>query len=102
MAAGKHANRIVSQESSHKASKEQKIGGVRDRKQAKIASEYHLPAFRVEVAEPVVAHINSTSYSRRSNEHRKHKRCILLLWQKKRHVDEIGRASCRERVFRAV
>ena len=33
----------------------------------------------VEVAEPVVAHINSSSYSRRSNEHWKRKRCILLL-----------------------
>ena len=53
---GKHANRIVTQASQYKASKEQKIGDVRDRKQAKIA-------------EPVVAHINSTSYSRRSNEH---------------------------------
>ena len=66
---GKHANRIGTQASKHKASKDQKIGGVRDRKQAKIAREYHLPANPVELAEPVVAHINSSSYSRRSNEH---------------------------------
>ena len=66
---GKHAYRIETQASRHKASKEQKIGRVRDRKQAKIARECHLPAIPVEVAEPVVAHINSTSYSRKSNEH---------------------------------
>ena len=43
---GKHAYRIETQASIHKASKEQKIGRVRDRKQAKIAREYHLPAIR--------------------------------------------------------
>ena len=43
---GKHAYRIVTQASWHKASKKQKIGRVRDRRQAKIAREYHLPAFR--------------------------------------------------------
>ena len=59
---GKHANRIGTQPSRHKVSKEQRIGRVRDRKQAKIAREYHLPAFPVEVAGPVVAHINSTAY----------------------------------------
>ena len=37
---GKHANRIETQASQYMASKEQKIGGVRERKQAKIASEY--------------------------------------------------------------
>ena len=36
---GKHANRNETQASIHRASKEQNIGGVRDRKQAKIASE---------------------------------------------------------------
>ena len=36
---GEHANRIETQASIYKASKEQKIGGVRDREQAKIASE---------------------------------------------------------------
>ena len=43
---GKHAYRIETQASIHKASKEQKIGGVRDRRQAKIAREYHLTAIR--------------------------------------------------------
>ena len=43
---GKHANRIETQASQYMASKEQKIGSVRDRKQAKIAREYHLPAIR--------------------------------------------------------
>ena len=43
---GKHSYRIETQASYHKASKEQKIGRVRDRKQAKIAREYHLPAIR--------------------------------------------------------
>ena len=43
---GKYANRIGTQASKHKASKKQKIGGVRDRNQAKIARDYHLPAFR--------------------------------------------------------
>ena len=43
---GKHANRIETQALIHKASKEQMIGGVRDRKQAKIAREYQLPVIR--------------------------------------------------------
>ena len=45
---GKYANRIETQASGHKASKEQKIklGQVRAREQAKIAREYHLPAIR--------------------------------------------------------
>ena len=43
---GNHANRIETQASQYKASKEQNRGGVRDRKQEKIASEYHLPAIR--------------------------------------------------------
>ena len=43
---GKHANRIETQASEYMASNEQKIGGVRDRKQEKIAREYHLTAIQ--------------------------------------------------------
>ena len=43
----------------------------------------------VEVAEPVIAHINSMSYSRRSNEHWATEKMHFTLRQKNRHVDDM-------------
>ena len=87
---GKHAYRVETQASKHKASKEQKDRSSERQKTSKDNKGVSIACNPVDVAEPVVPHINSTSYSRRSYEHRKHKRCILLLRQKKRQVDDMN------------
>ena len=61
------------------------------KKQVKIAREYCLPANLVEVEEPVVAHIISTSYiPEEATNTRRRRNAFLLLRQKIRHVDNMN------------
>ena len=68
-----------------------------------VASEQSLPDNTVEVAELVVAHIISTSYSRRRNKHWEEQMMQhLLLRQKIQHVYEMmhDMARCNSRQFK--
>ena len=75
---GKHANRIMTQASKHKASKEQKDRWSERQKTSKDNKGVSLACNPVEVAETVVAHINSSAYPEEATNTGQRKRCILL------------------------